>query len=137
MFVQYGIMHLCILVAMYYYLGLLWTVISLIAFFQIIDLVIDYFGFQFAVGQDIIHFFDSEKVIPNCVGYMEMKKLDFDTLKNENLYKKGIMNVRKLRQIPRNILGFFLWQDVSSAKAIQQVSALNDTFANENDVIKF
>ena len=137
MFVEYGIMQLCILFAMYYYLGLLWTVASLFAFFQILGVVIDYFGFQFAVGQDIIHFFDSEKVIPNCVGYVEMKKLDYNTLRNENLYKKGIMNVRKLRQIPRNILGFFLWQDVSSEKAIQQVSALNDTFASESDVIKY
>ena len=105
--------------------------------FRIIIKVIDTFGYQFAVGQDIIHFFDSEKAIPNLVGYMEIKKIDFFQLASVNLYKKGIMNIRKLRQIPVNIFGFFLWKDIDSDQAIKQVSKIDDSFESENDVIAY
>jgi len=66
-----------------------------------------------------------------------MKKIDGATLRDKNLYQKGIMNVRKLRQIPRNILGFFFWQDVDSSHAIKQFSTINTKFVDNNDVINY
>lgn len=136
MIIEYGILQLIILGALYYYLGLMKMLLFLIIFFQLLSLVIDYFGFQFAVGQDIIHFFDSEKVIPNCVGYIEMEKKKSACFR-EYLLNKGVMKVRKLHQIPRMIFGFFFWQDVTSEKAIQQFSYVDDKFNQESDVIKY
>ena len=71
------------------------------------------------------------------MGYIEIKKIDFKTLRDRNLYQKGIMNIRKLRQIPINIFGFYLWKDIDSDEAIKQVSLMNDTFKSESDVIDY
>lgn len=137
MLINYGILQAILLLAMVYFFGVIKTILGLIILFRIIIKVIDTFGYQFAVGQDIIHFFDSEKAIPNLVGYMEIKKIDFFQLASVNLYKKGIMNIRKLRQIPVNIFGFFLWKDIDSDQAIKQVFKIDDSFESENDVIAY
>mmetsp|Transcript_32588 Transcript_32588/g.28847 ORF Transcript_32588/g.28847 Transcript_32588/m.28847 type:complete len:177 (-) Transcript_32588:623-1153(-) len=47
------------------------------------------------------------------------------------------MNIRKLRQISKKYLGFYLWKDVSPEYALDQFQIIDDKFQNENDVIKF
>jgi NRPS condensation-like uncharacterized protein len=105
--------------------------------FQILGFLLDMLGYQFAVGQDIMHFFDTEKVITNCMGYLEIEKVGAQKLKNESFYKLGIMNVRKLRQIPRLIFGYYFWQDIDSTDAIEQFKVIDNTFTSENDVIEY
>ena len=137
MFIKYGVTQAILFLAMVYFIGIVKTSILLIALFQILKPILDHFGFEFAIGQDIMHFFDTEKSIPNCVGYIEMEKVDARKLKDECFYKRGIMNVRKLRQVPRNILGFYFWQDIASTEAAKQFEIVDYKFESADDITKY
>ncbi|CAI2367739.1 unnamed protein product [Moneuplotes crassus] len=136
MLIEYGILHAIIILLKIQLFGVLPTLAILVAGFYGLSKVLDRFGYQFAVGQDVQFFFNSGKESANCIGIIEMEKISAKTLKEECFLKKGISNVRKLRQVPVNFLGIQLWKDIAPETAINQFSTIDEKFSSQDDVIK-
>lgn len=83
MLIEYGILHFILLTLKFYYFGVVPTILLLIAGFYMLSKILDKLGYQFAVGSDIVFFYDNEKASANCIGCIEVEKIDADTLKNE------------------------------------------------------
>lgn len=136
MLIEYGILHGIVILTKIYFLGVIPTIFILIAGFLALGKILDKFGYQFAVGQDLVFFFSSGKDTANCVGILEMEKVKAKTLRDECFMKKGIHNIRKLRQVPVSFLGIQLWKDVDPETAIKQFNIIDDKFEKEDDVIR-
>ncbi|CAI2367841.1 unnamed protein product [Moneuplotes crassus] len=136
MFIEYGLLHALVILLKIHFFGVLPTVAILAAGFWALAKVLDKCGYQFTVGQDLVFFFSSGHESANCVGYIEMEKVKAKTLKHECFYKKAILNVRKLRQVPVTFLGVQLWKDVTPEVALEQFRIIDNKFESDDDVIK-
>mmetsp|Transcript_6666 Transcript_6666/g.5786 ORF Transcript_6666/g.5786 Transcript_6666/m.5786 type:complete len:138 (+) Transcript_6666:16-429(+) len=137
MLIEYGLLHVLLILVKVYYLGVFPAIITLIGGFYLLSKILDKMGYQFAVGSDVVFFYDDEKAATNCIACIEVEKINADTLKNECFFKKGITNVRKMRQIPKKFLGVYFWKDVSAESALDQFEIIDDKFEEEHDVIKY
>lgn len=117
---KYGVAHVAIFSTFYYFLGFFWSIVALIVLFQILHYAITPFGYRFAIGNDIVHMFDTDEVPHNCLLVLEMEEISYETLRDKGFYDIAICKIEKFRQIPVNILGFFFWKDIEKEIAKKQ-----------------
>ena len=95
---EHGIVHLCILMFAYYNFGFIYGLLFIIAFIYVADLILDKMGFERVVVGDLFMSFEKPNKNHNIGGYFLIKKLKYENLQQE-MYKRGILRIRKLRQI--------------------------------------
>lgn len=116
--------------------GPLYGMLSLITLHTLLRLILPRYGLEFARGNDIVHMYDLKHNPHNVVLFWEMDKIDFETLKNDgfgSIFKK----LRKFRQVPTNILGFWFWKDVDVKLAFDQVQKYEMDIHSEEQILEY
>ena len=82
---------------------------------------------------DIAMSLEKEGTNHNIGGYFEIEKLNYDEF-NKIFYERAVLQLRKLRQIRKRILGVYYWKDVDANLAKQQIIKCKEKLTNENQV---
>ena len=69
----------------------------------------------------------------NIGGYFEIEKLNYEEF-NKIFYERAVLQLRKLRQIRKRILGVYYWKDIDANLAKQQIIKCKEKLTNENQV---
>ena len=132
-----GVFHVGIVTIAIYNLGVVYGLLLLYFLHRIMGIVVSPFGYEFARGNDIVHMYDLEHAPHNCFVFWEMDKISFDELKYKGFKNWAIKNLRKFRQIPVNVLGFWFWKDVDESLALEQVKMCNEDIHSQEDLLKY
>ena len=133
---QYGILHFVVLFAAYYTFGFLWGTVSLILFVYVTDYILDILGYQRLITGDLIMSYEIPNRNHNIGGYFIMKKIEFGEFREE-FYQRGIMNIRKLRQIQISRFGIKFWKDIDPKIAKNQLIKCEENIKTQEDWINY
>ena len=129
----YGLFHVFVLSASWYTLGWLYGSAALIAMVFVIDFIMDKLGYVRMGFGDIAMSLEKEGTNYNIRGYFEIEKFNYDEF-NKIFYERAVLQLRKLRQIRKRILGVYYWKDVDANLAKQQIIKCKEKLTNENQV---
>ena len=67
---------------------------------------------------------------------MQIDKIDFDTFE-QKVYQRAISAILRMRQVPINFFGFYLWKEVDIQLAREQVKRDNMHFKDEASFLEY
>lgn len=117
---RYGVLHVVLITTAYYFFGFMYGILFIIGFVLAADFILDKFGYQRLNYGDLVMSMEMENGNHNIGGYFEMQKIDFDTFKQQ-VYERGILHIRKLKQIQVKKFGISLWKDTDNETAKHQI----------------
>ena len=107
---QYGVLHITALSISYYLFGWIWGTVALIVFAYALGCILDLLGYQKMTFTDNLFTSELPNRYHNIVGFFSMEKIEFGEFKEE-FYRRGILKIRRLRQIQINKFGIKFWKD--------------------------
>ena len=131
-----GIWHWMTLVIIYYVLGWIWATIALILISYLIDWILDLIGLERLITGDLSMSYEIPNRNHNIGGYFIMKKIKFGEFREE-FYQRGIMNIRKLRQIQISRFGIKFWKDIDPKVAKNQLIKCEENIKTQEDWINY
>jgi len=132
---EYGVMHVVILVAVIYQWGLVNGVIVLVVGAKVVGQLVKVFGYEFLSMSDLTLVNEPDGVNHNLVAYFEMGMLEYEVFKRE-ICKRGIEKIAKLRKKRVNIYGFYLWKTVSVKQTEQQIQPVQRRIENDSHCLE-
>ena len=109
---KFGPIQLLVIVLSFYNFGVIYGFLFMFVLSKVVNLILDNLGYEIFRFNDITHVIQEDNLtFSNIVVYMEMDRLDLDTLRN-HIFRKEIFRERRLRQGIVNTLGFCLWKDL-------------------------
>ena len=132
---EYGGMHVVILVAVIYQWGLVNGVIVLVVGAKVVGQLVKVFGYEFLSMSDLTLVNEPDGVNHNLVAYFEMGMLEYEVFKRE-ICKRGIEKIAKLRKKRVNIYGFYLWKTVSVKQTEQQIQPVQRRIENDSHCLE-
>jgi len=132
-----GPIQLLTIIGSFYYLGVIFGMLFMIVLSQVAHYVLSRMGYEIFRFNDITHVIQEDsKTFSNIVVYMEIDKLDADTLK-KHVYSKDVINVRRVNQGITNKFGFCLWKDLPKEQCASQVKKCTKNIDNEQGIVEF
>ena len=107
---QYGVLHIAALSISYYLFGWFWGTAALIVFAYALGWILDVLGYQMMRFTDYLFTTELPGRNHNFNGFFLMKKIEFGEFKEE-FYRRGILDIRRLRQIQIDKFGVKFWKD--------------------------
>ena len=119
-----------------YQFGLIWGIPYLLFFVFLFDIIAPKFGYERITGCNLLVAYITQEYNNNVAFYMEIDKIDFETFE-QKVYQRTISSILKMRQIPINFLGFYLWKEVDVKLAREQVKKDDRYFKDEASFLEY
>ena len=132
---ELGIVQIGYIMTIWYMFGVLKGAVIGIILAYVFYTVMDYFGYQSVSGMDAMSATEIRpENIRNCGAYMRIGKITAEDLRDKYFYRKGILNIRRLRQIWIDICGLWFLKDISPEVARNQVKKIPDDIKTQEDI---
>ena len=138
---HYGLAHWILYGATIYYFGFIYGVLFIVAVYNLLHYILPPLGYGVITSSDIMPALDHPPSIQNNAAILEIEKLKFEELK-EYIYKRGILNIRRLRQKVIRPFGFWFFKDVDPEEAKRSIKLFeckrgDNPFKSEQEAIEF
>ena len=117
---RYGVVHVAVIYSVYQFFGFYYGIVALLALIYCIDKLLDKFGYERLVSGDLLLTLEAPNQNHNIGGYFTINKIKFEEFR-QGVYKRAILNLRKMSMIQIERFGFKLWKDVDRELSINQI----------------
>ena len=131
-----GINLLLIVLFFIYQFGFIWGIPYLICFVLLFDIVAPKFGYERITNVNLAITYISESHNINISLYMEIDKIDFESFEKK-VYQRTISAIKRMRQVPINFFGFYLWKEVDIELAREQIKKDDQQFDSEASFLEY
>ena len=130
-------LHLILILLLFIYLfGFIWGIPYLIFSVFLFDTIAPMFGYQRITDVDLKFVYISEIRNTNISFFMEIDKIDFESFEKK-VYQRCITAILRMRQVPVNYFGLYLWKEVDVEIARQQVKKDDKQFIDEASFFEY
>lgn len=133
---DYGIQHIAIFIAVYYYCGFWLTLPALIALVYIFDYVISLFGYRRVGYSDITFLYFDEIINSNTLWFFEIDIQPFEKFR-DTFYLRLSSRIPKFFEVPVNAFGTYFYKQVDKKRAYDNIIKDETKVNSEKELIEY